>query len=140
MTHSSLPAKTYIQYLVHVGSRIGVFCFLGVIAGFLCFELRAAHGHTHRPHVVTPHLHIFTLLTASFHLLSKTSQSINIGLESPTNIFSSVFEALFLQAHLTVACVWFQNHMGCVSIGSAESEPTCVHQLRVDTRHVPSHI
>ena len=53
-----------------VGSRIGVFCFIGVMAvfffllvpdteGIYVFELRAAH-HARAPHAVTPHLHIST--------------------------------------------------------------------------------
>ena len=120
-----------------VGSRIGVFFFLGVIYCFLVlfvpnaedifvFELRAVH-HAHAPRVVTPHLHtsphlhIRSLhLSLAHHQFSSTEkiESINqrTGLGTPNNtiIFSSVFGALFLQAYQTVACVCLQSYRLCL--------------------------
>ena len=50
------------------------------------------------------------------------------------------WSSLLLQAHLSVAFVCLKSYIGCVFVGSSESEPTSVHQLIADTRRMPSHI
>ena len=78
------------------------------------------------------------------HQLSSAEQSNSInqhlGLVSPTKLFSSVFEAQSSTGSPNRGIRLSQIiYIGCVFIGSSESEPTSVHQLRADTRHMSSH-
>ena len=107
------------------------FCLQRILM-VLPFELQAK---AHRPHVLTPSCSPSALIlfaeqmnnrsayisawgrrtTSSLRELSALAGSPNRGLRLPQVIY-----------------------IGCVFIGSSESEPTIVHQLRADTHHMPS--
>ena len=94
------------------------------VSMYLSYEQRTTRTPlTWSLHISTsPHLHL-----RSLHLKSINQ---HIGLGSSTNTIITV----------AFVCLKEYIYIGCVLIGSSESESTSVHQLRVDTRHVPSHI
>ena len=109
----------------------------------MSFELRATHT-TPTPTPLTWSLHIRFSTSPHLHLRSLRLKSMYQHIGSPTNIiiFSSVFGYLLQAQHLTtVGFVCLKSYiLGCLHRVIRKRAYTSVHQLRADTRHVPSHI